>query len=92
MSVDYGAGRPAGRGLPPVVEGPAVAVDVNAPLRDRVRWGPVGAGVLTGLTTLLVLTALGLALGISTLGGESAATWGTASTRSDSAWKRSSPT
>jgi hypothetical protein len=61
-----------------VVEAPAVAVDVNAPLRDRVRWGPVVAGVLTGVTALLVLTALGLALGISTLGGESAATWGTA--------------
>jgi hypothetical protein len=78
MSADLLVNRPVGVVGTSVVEAPAVAVDVTAPLRDRVRWGPVVAGVLTGVTALLVLTALGLALGISTLGGESAATWGTA--------------
>lgn len=79
MNVEYGAGRPAGRGVPPVEVAPAVAVDVDAAVpKDRVRWGPIVAGVVTGFVALLVLTALGLALGVSTLGGESAATWGTA--------------
>jgi hypothetical protein len=80
MNVDYEAGRPAGRGVPPVVEAPEVAVDVDAaPLRDRVRWGPIVAGVVTGLTTLLVLTVLGLALGLSALDSDTtAAQWGTA--------------
>lgn len=61
------------------VGAPAMDVDVTqVPLRDRVRWGPIVAGVVTALATLLFLTVLGLALGISTIGGDSAATWGTA--------------
>ncbi len=33
--------------------------------RDRVRWGPVFAGFLTALATLLLLSLLGLALGLT---------------------------
>lgn len=63
----------------PLVGAPAVSVDVTeAPLRDRVRWGPILAGVVSAFATLLFLTVLGLALGISTLGGDDPQTWGTA--------------
>jgi hypothetical protein len=34
--------------------------------QDRIRWGPILAGVLTTLTTMVVLTILGLAIGAST--------------------------
>lgn len=34
-------------------------------MRDRVQWGPILAGLLTGIATLLVLTVLGLAIGTS---------------------------
>jgi hypothetical protein len=34
-------------------------------VRDRVRWGPVLAGLLTALTTMLLLNLLGLAAGLS---------------------------
>lgn len=45
----------------------ALGVDVDAPLpaRDRVRWGPILAGLVTALTTLVVLTVLGVGLGLS---------------------------
>jgi hypothetical protein len=33
--------------------------------RDRVRWGPILAGLLTALTSMLVLNLLGLAAGLS---------------------------
>jgi len=57
-----------------------VEVDVaNVPMRDRIRWGPIVAGVVTAFAVLLFSTVLGLALGVSTLGGdENAKTWGTA--------------
>jgi len=59
---------------------PAVEVDVaDVPMRDRIRWGPIIAGVVTAFAVLLFLTVLGLALGVSALGGdENARTWGTA--------------
>ena len=59
---------------------PAVEVDVvDVPMRDRIRWGPIVAGVVTAFAVLLFLTVLGLALGISALGGEDdPQTWGTA--------------
>jgi len=34
-------------------------------VRNRVQWGPIVAGIITGLATLLVLTILGLAIGTS---------------------------
>jgi hypothetical protein len=58
------------------------------PLHDRVRWGPIIAGLLTSIVTLLILTVLGLAIGMSVLEpgqsgdrnvGTAAAIWGTLS-------------
>jgi len=54
------------------------------PVRDRVQWGPILAGVLTTIATLLLLTVLGLAIGASAFEprdsgesiGTSAAIWG----------------
>jgi hypothetical protein len=61
---------------------PAVEVDVaGVPMRDRIRWGPIVAGVVTAFAVLLFLTVLGIALGISALGGgddNNPQTWGTA--------------
>src|SRR5215208_2904732 len=80
-------GRIDSTGLPPstAVSGamgvgvPAVEVDVaEVPLRDRIRWGPIIAGVVTAFAVLLFLTVLGIALGVSALGGDDAKTWGTA--------------
>jgi hypothetical protein len=34
-------------------------------VRNRVQWGPIVAGLLTGVATLIVLTVLGLAIGTS---------------------------
>lgn len=41
--------------------------------RDRVRWGPIWAGLLTALTTLLLLSLLGLAVGLTAVDAERAA-------------------
>ncbi len=46
--------------------------------RDRVRFGPVVAGLLTAVTTLLLLGLLGLALGLTVVGAGDAATRGDA--------------
>ena len=54
-------------------------------MRDRVRWGPIVAGFVTVIATLVVLTVLGLAIGLSAFepddaGGTTASTaaaiWG----------------
>lgn len=54
-------------------------------MRDRIRWGPIVAGVFTAMTTLLVMTVLGLALGLTAFEpgdtgertlGTAAAVWG----------------
>ena len=45
-------------------------------MRDRVRWGPIVAGFLTALTSLLVLNLLGLAVGLSTVNAGTAAAQG----------------
>ena len=59
---------------------PAVEVDVaEVPLRDRIRWGPIIAGVVTAFAVLVFLTVLGIALGLSALGrDDNPQTWGTA--------------
>jgi hypothetical protein len=44
--------------------------------RDRVRWGPIVAGLLTALTALLLLSLLGLAIGLTTVNAGAAATQG----------------
>ncbi|CAN5583653.1 hypothetical protein BH24CHL1_BH24CHL1_20020 [soil metagenome] len=46
-----------------VVDSGPVEMADDGMFRDRVRWGPIVAGVLTALTTLVVLTILGLAIG-----------------------------
>ncbi|MGH2615290.1 MAG: hypothetical protein ACRDJC_08630 [Thermomicrobiales bacterium] len=60
----------------------SVDVDIaEVPLRDRIRWGPIIAGVVTAFAVLLFLTVVGIALGLSALGGDPNATpqgWGTA--------------
>jgi len=69
----------------------AVAVyDTPEPIRpmDRVRWGAILAGLVTTLSTLVVLSVLGLAIGLTTfetgdrLGnfGMGAGIWGAIST------------
>src|SRR3954449_13459712 len=45
-------------------------------MRDRVRWGPILAGFLTALTSLLVLNLLGLAVGFTTVNAGTAAAQG----------------
>ena len=54
-----------------------VDVAVGAERRDQVRWGPLWAGVLVILPTVLVLHLAALALGLMDLGGGagSNATW-----------------
>jgi hypothetical protein len=44
--------------------------------RDRVRWGPIVAGFLTALTSLLILNLLGLAVGLTTVNAGNAAIQG----------------
>ena len=34
-------------------------------VKDRVRWGPILAGLLTTIASMLILTVLGLAIGLS---------------------------
>jgi hypothetical protein len=45
-------------------------------MRDRVRWGPVLAGFLTALTSLVILNLLGLAVGLTTVNAGTAAIQG----------------
>lgn len=57
--------------------GPDRAPAAGAPttfavLRDRIRWGPIFAGLVTGLTALLVFLMLGVAIGLSIFGPGSA--------------------
>ena len=52
------------------------STDVVSP-RDRVRWGPIWAGLLTTLTSFMILEFLGIGLGlISTANGNAGATSG----------------
>jgi hypothetical protein len=69
---------------PPVVgvaTAPRLAVDVDAAApRDRVRWGPVLAGIVTAFAVLLFLTVIGIAIGITALNSSDTnpRNWGTA--------------
>jgi len=58
-----------------------MAADAPAIGVDRVRWGPILAGVAVALATLLVLTVLGLAVGLAAFQPDEvgARTFGTAS-------------
>ena len=44
--------------------------------QDRVRWGPIIAGLLTALTTLVLLGLLGLAIGLTAVDARQAAAQG----------------
>src|SRR5581483_4780412 len=44
---------------------PEGATGVLQTAHDRIRWGPIIAGLATTITTLVVLTLLGLAFGLS---------------------------
>jgi hypothetical protein len=46
--------------------------------RDRVRWGPIVAGLSTALTSLLMLSLLGLAIGLTVVNAGDAAAQGNA--------------
>lgn len=68
--------------------GPASFVGENVlPVRNRVQWGPIVAGVFAAIVTFLLLTILGFALGASVLDpantageiGAWAAIWGAVS-------------
>ena len=58
-------GAPIQRGTAPVVH-ERVETDTVA-AKNRVQWGPIIAGVLTAIATLLILTVLGVAIGSSAL-------------------------
>jgi hypothetical protein len=42
---------------------------------DQVRWGPIVAGLAIALSTQLVLSALGAAVGLTSIGDSSAHVW-----------------
>lgn len=68
--------RPGLRG--PVINRSDVDLDIEVPVKDRVRWGAVIAGVVTAFAVLLFLTTIGIALGLSALGGDNDTSgWGT---------------
>jgi len=63
----------------PRVASVGTAVGANVVnVRDRVQWGPILAGAVAGLATLLVLTVLGLAIGASAFDPDTdLSDWGT---------------
>src|SRR5579885_1256660 len=73
--VGYRTTTPGAVVEPPPVEAPVVerttawqpapATGVLQTAHDRIRWGPIIAGLVTTITTLAVLTLLGLAVGLS---------------------------
>ncbi len=76
------------RGAAPAVgftSRPVVGVGENQiEVKNRVQWGPIIAGVVTAIASMLILTVLGLAIGASVLEpteageniGTAAAVWG----------------
>lgn len=44
----------------------------TADYHDRVRWGPIFSGLVVGLSTQLILSALGGAIGLSSIAGSGA--------------------
>src|SRR3954447_10230171 len=50
------------------IEAPVVRAELRETLvvpRDHVRWAPIAAGTAAGISTMLVLSVLGLAIGAS---------------------------
>jgi hypothetical protein len=46
--------------------------------RDRLRWGPIIGGLATAMTSMLILSLLGLAIGLTTVNAGDAAATGSA--------------
>lgn len=59
-------GQPAGNYADPPI------IVSNQEYHDIVRWGPIFAGLFTAIATQLVLSALGAAVGLSTIAGSGA--------------------
>lgn len=59
------------RSVDDVVPDPAVVSRVTD-YHDRVRWGPIISGIVVALATQLILSALGAAIGASSLAGSGA--------------------
>ena len=86
MDIPPSSDRPVRPVVPPatVVVDEAIATRPLLPVRNRVQWGPIVAGVLTAIVVFLLLTILGIALGASVLDpantageiGTWAAVWG----------------
>ncbi len=58
--------RPTGDYIDPIIPIP------TGEYHDRVRWGPILAGLFTAITTQLVLSALGAAIGLTSIAGSGA--------------------
>ena len=74
------ADTPAYGTRPLTAYSPAIETGENVmPVRNRVQWGPIVAGLLTAIATMLVMTVLGIALGASVLDrnapGDDIGTW-----------------
>lgn len=50
----------------------STAYSPAADYHDRVRWGPILSGLVVGLSTQLILSALGAAIGLSSIAGSGA--------------------
>jgi hypothetical protein len=50
----------------------STAYNPAADYHDRVRWGPILSGLVVGLSTQLILSALGGAIGLSSIAGSGA--------------------
>jgi hypothetical protein len=55
----------------PEAAGPAV-VATNVEYHDRIRWGPIIAGIFVALTSQLILSALGAAIGFTSIANSGA--------------------
>jgi hypothetical protein len=81
-TTDDTSGRPAPVGVVSVTQAPRTT-DTEIPEaynlgRDRVRFGPIVAGLLTALTSLLLLGLLGVAVGLTAVNAGDAAARGDA--------------
>jgi hypothetical protein len=58
--------NPVNRGLE------RIAVTTPVDYHDRVRWGPIFAGLVTAISAQLVLSGIGAAVGLSTIANSGA--------------------
>lgn len=61
----------ANRPVDDVIQEPVVAGKI-VDYHDRIRWGPIISGLVVALATQLILSALGAAIGASTIAGSGA--------------------